>query len=86
MGIGIHTGNVIIGKIGYKHAKNLTAVGDAVNTASRLESLTKELKSQIIISKYTLEHSEHQIKDLEEDTVNIVGKNDLFDIIKIRYK
>ena len=86
MGIGIHTGNVIIGKMGYKHAKNLTAVGDAVNTASRLESLTKELKSQIIISKYTFELSEHQIKDLEEDTVNIVGKNDLFDIIKIRYK
>ena len=83
MGIGIHTGNVIIGKMGYKHAKNLTAVGDAVNTASRLESLTKELKSQIIISKYTFELSEHQIKDLEEDTVNIVGKNDLFDIIKI---
>ena len=86
MGIGIHTGNMIIGKMGYKHAKNLTAVGDAVNTASRLESLTKELKSQIIISKYTFELSEHQIKDLEEDTVNIVGKNDLFDIIKIRYK
>ena len=86
MGIGIHTGNVIIGKMGYKHAKNLTAVGDAVNTASRLESLTKELKSQIIISKYTFELSEHQIEDLEEDTVNIVGKNDLFDIIKIRYK
>ena len=86
MGIGIHTGNVIIGKMGYKHAKNLTAVGDAVNTASRLESLTKELKSQIIISKYTFELSEHQIKDLEEDTVNIVGKNDLIDIIKIRYK
>ena len=86
MGIGIHTGNVIIGKMGYKHAKNLTAVGDAVNTASRLESLTKELKSQIIISKYTFELSEHQIKDLEEDTVNIVGKNDLFDIIKIRDK
>ena len=86
IGIGIHTGNVIIGKMGYKHAKNLTAVGDAVNTASRLESLTKELKSQIIISKYTFELSEHQIKDLEEDTVNIVGKNDLFDIIKIRDK
>lgn len=86
MGIGIHTGNVIIGKMGYKHAKNLTAVGDAVNTASRLESLTKELNSQIIISKYTFELSEYQIKDLEEDTVNIVGKNDLFDIIKIRYK
>ena len=62
MGIGIHSGNVIFGKMGYKHAKNLTAVGDAVNTASRLESLTKEFKCQLIYFKNTYEHSDYQFK------------------------
>ena len=84
MGIGIHTGNVVFGKMGYKHAKNLTAVGDAVNTASRLESLTKEFKCQMIISKYTFELSEHQINGLEEDTVKIIGRDDSLDVIKIK--
>ena len=83
MGIGIHSGNVIFGKMGYKHAKNLTAVGDAVNTASRLESLTKEFKCQLIISKYTYELSDYQFNTIEEDSVKIVGRDEMLDVIKI---
>ena len=84
MGIGIHSGNVIFGKMGYKHAKNLTAVGDAVNTASRLESLTKEFKCQLIISKYTYELSDYQFNPLEEDSVKIIGRDEMLDVIKIK--
>lgn len=84
MGIGVHSGNVIIGKMGYKHSKNLTAVGDAVNTAARLESLTKELKCQFIISKYTYELSDYQFKPLEQESVKIIGKDEMLDVIKIK--
>ena len=84
MGIGIHSGNVIFGKMGYKHAKNLTAVGDAVNTASRLESLTKEFKCQLIISKNTYELSDYQFNPLEEDSVKIIGRDEMLDVIKIK--
>ena len=83
MGIGIHSGDVIFGKMGYKHAKNLTAVGDAVNTASRLESLTKEFKCQLIISKYTYELSDYQFNTIEEDSVKIIGRDEMLDIVKI---
>lgn len=51
MGIGIHVGHAIVGEMGYGHAKSLTAVGDAVNVASRLEELTKTLGAQLVISQ-----------------------------------
>ena len=43
IGIGIHAGPAIVGEMGYGNAAAITAIGDAVNTASRLETLTKEL-------------------------------------------
>ena len=51
IGIGIHVGPAIVGDMGYGRAKSLTAVGDAVNTASRLEGLTKEFKAELVISE-----------------------------------
>jgi adenylate cyclase len=50
IGIGIHVGPVIVGEMGYGPATQLTAVGDAVNTASRLESLSKEFACELVIS------------------------------------
>jgi adenylate cyclase len=50
MGIGIHVGHAIVGEMGYGHAKSLTAIGDAVNLASRLEGLTKDLAVQLVLS------------------------------------
>lgn len=50
IGIGIHMGQAIIGEMGYGKATSVTAIGDAVNTASRLETLTKEYSSQLIFS------------------------------------
>lgn len=50
IGMGLHCGHVIVGEMGYKHAKGLTAVGSAVNIASRLENATKEHACQLIVS------------------------------------
>ncbi|MBL8385651.1 MAG: adenylate/guanylate cyclase domain-containing protein [Burkholderiales bacterium] len=57
MGIGIHCGHTVVGHMGRGVATYLTAVGDAVNTASRLQDQTKQFGCQLIFSESVAERA-----------------------------
>jgi adenylate cyclase len=46
-----------VGELGHGQATSLTAIGDTVNTASRLEALSKELGAQLVVSRELLQHA-----------------------------
>ncbi|WP_317055243.1 adenylate/guanylate cyclase domain-containing protein [Roseovarius rhodophyticola] len=74
IGIGVHTGTAIVGKMGYKRTSSLTAIGDVVNTASRLENATKELGVQTIISEKTVLYSGMTLPHAEQHEVTVRGR------------
>jgi adenylate cyclase len=51
IGVGLHAGSVILGELGYKDRFVLTAIGDSVHVAARLQELTKDYGCQLIVSE-----------------------------------
>ena len=73
MGVGVHTGKVVVGNMGSKDRLNYTAIGDGVNLASRLESATKEFGVAIIVSEATMKQAAaFQYRKL--DIIQVKGK------------
>ena len=74
MGIGLHAGRVIVGEIGHGSALGVTAVGDVVNTASRLEAATKELGATMVVSEDLLELAGESIAAARAHEIALRGR------------
>ncbi len=74
IGIGLHAGSTIVGEMGYERATQLTAIGDTVNTASRLETLTKEFAVELVVSEELLECAGLSLASYPQHDVEIRGR------------
>ncbi len=74
MGIGIHAGTAIVGRMGPPDSPLLTAIGDNINIAARLETASKQHGCDLIVSRETLRHLEPSEAAPVYRTIDIRGR------------
>jgi adenylate cyclase len=81
IGIGLHAGPAIIGEMGYGSASAITAIGDSVNTASRLEGFAKEYGAELVVSAEVLAHAGIDLPGAQRDEIEIRGKQEKLAVV-----
>ena len=83
IGIGLHIGPLVLGRIGHRGSAATTVIGPAVNVASRLESLTKEHGVQIVASADLARQAGLPASAFPEVSVTVRGASGPVDVLLI---
>ncbi len=83
IGIGIHCGPVVVGRMGYGETVHVTAIGDTVNVASRLQDLTKEFGCQLVISEEVARQSELDTAAFQRREIILRNRNEALSIFVV---
>jgi adenylate cyclase len=85
MGISIHTGEAVVGNIGFEKKMDYTVIGDSVNAVFRLQDLTKSQPNSILISEKTCQAVMESILDVREigkcDTGSTLGELRIYELL-----
>jgi class 3 adenylate cyclase len=85
--IGLHLGEAVVGSIGSPGHERLTAIGDAVNVASRVEAANKEADTRLLISEALYDRVKDEVEMSDFIRVRLRGTSDritLYEIAKLR--
>jgi adenylate cyclase len=83
IGIGIHCGPAVVGRMGYGETVHLTAIGDTVNVASRLQDLTKEYSCHLVISDEVARQSQMNAAGLARYEITVRNRHEALNIFVV---
>ncbi len=82
-GIGISSGEVVVGNVGSPQHMDYTAIGDKVNVASRLQSIAKG--EQILVSRRIYDVTKHLFEFKEIGSIKVKGKKEAIEVFEVVY-
>jgi adenylate cyclase len=83
IGIGVHAGMAIVGTMGPPAAPTVSAIGDTINSAARLENLCKQFGTTLVVSADTLRFAGIELPDVPVHRVEVRGKRQQIDVLAV---
>ena len=83
IGVGIHCGPAVVGRMGYGATIHLTAIGDTVNVASRLQDLTKEFSCHLVISEEVAQQAGLNVSGIARHEITVRNRREALAIFVV---